>query len=74
MEVSNGFLCSYLSSKLKLYYHDRIPLKTPKISLYGHFIGGILSKDLYLLKIPKKNYIRALLIFAHSSALTLREN
>ena len=27
MAVSNGFLCSYLSSKLKLYYHDRIPLK-----------------------------------------------
>ena len=26
MAVSNGFLCSYLSSKLKLYYHDRIPL------------------------------------------------
>ena len=33
-------------------------LKTPKISLYGHFIG-ILSKDLYLLTIPKK------IIFAH---------
>ena len=27
MAVSNGFLCSYLSSKLKLYYHDRIPLR-----------------------------------------------
>ena len=31
MAVSNGFLCSYLSSKLKLYYHDRIPLTVKSV-------------------------------------------
>ena len=31
MAVSNGFLCSYLSLKLKLYYHDRIPLRASSL-------------------------------------------